>query len=180
MKFIGPLMWEHRLIEEMLKKVEEEVGNMEKKNRFNPLYIDQVVDFIRTYADRTHHGKEEDILFKALENKPLTPDQRRIMGELTAEHVYSRQTVSRLVEMKERYMDGNQGMLEKIARILLTLVSFYPEHIYKEDKTFFYPVMDYFSEQEQRQVLEAFWEFDRKMIHEKYRNILDSLSKYSI
>ena len=45
MKFIGPLMWEHRLIEEMLKKVEEEVGNMEKKNRFNPLYIDQVVDF---------------------------------------------------------------------------------------------------------------------------------------
>ncbi|HOO40018.1 MAG TPA: hypothetical protein PK425_05835 [Syntrophales bacterium] len=180
MKFIGPLMWEHRLIEEMLKKVEEEVGNMEKKNRFNPLYIDQVVDFIRTYADRTHHGKEEDILFKALENKPLTPDQRRIMGELTAEHVYSRQTVSRLVEMKERYMDGNQGMLEKIARILLTLVSFYPEHIYKEDKIFFYPVMDYFSEQEQRQVLEAFWEFDRKMIHEKYRNIVDSLSKYSI
>jgi len=70
-------------------------------------------------------------------------------------------------------------MLDEIVGILSDLADFYPKHIYKEDKTFFYPVMDCFSEQEQRQMLEDFWEFDRKMIHEKYRKVLDSLEKYS-
>ena len=32
----------------------------------DPVFIDTAVDFIRTYADRCHHGKEEDLLFKAL------------------------------------------------------------------------------------------------------------------
>ena len=35
----------------------------------DPVFIDTAVDFIHTYADRCHHGKEEDILFKALAAK---------------------------------------------------------------------------------------------------------------
>ena len=27
-------------------------------------FVDAVVDFIRVYADRTYHGREEDILFR--------------------------------------------------------------------------------------------------------------------
>jgi hemerythrin-like domain-containing protein len=175
MKPIGPLMWEHRLIEEMLKQVEEEVRNIRENKRLNPVYIDTVVDFIRIYADRTHHGKEEDILFKALENKPLTADHRRIMDELIAEHIYSRKTVGRLIEAKEQYVKGNQAMLDEVVAILLDLATFYPVHISKEDKNFFYPVMEYFTDEEQQNMLQAFWEFDRKMIHEKYKKVLDSL-----
>jgi len=37
----------------------------------------------------------------------------------------------------------------------------------QEDETFFYPAMDCFSEREQRQMPEAFREFDRKLIHDK-------------
>jgi len=180
MKPIGPLMWEHRLIEEMLKKVEEEIGNIRQKRRFNPVFIDTVVDFIRIYADRTHHGKEEDILFKALEGKPLSADHKLIMDELITEHVYSRQTVARLVAAKEQYVTGNETMLEEVVEILLKLASFYPEHIKKEDKAFFFPVMEYFTAEEQQEMLQAFWEFDRKMIHEKYRRVLDSLQHYSV
>ena len=180
MKPIGPLMWEHRLIEEMLKKVEEEVGNIREKKRLNPVYIDTVVDFIRIYADRTHHGKEEDLLFKALVNKPLTADLRRIMDELVAEHIYSRKAVGRLVEAKEQYVKGNQAMLDEVVAILLDLATFYPVHISKEDKNFFYPVMEYFTDAEQQDMLQAFWEFDRKMIHEKYKKVLDSLKNYTV
>jgi hypothetical protein len=35
--------------------------------------------------------------------------------------------------------------------------------------------MDYFSKQEQADMLQEFWEFDRKMIHEKYENIIERL-----
>ena len=44
----------------------------------------------------------------------------------------------------------------------------YPKHIVKEDKDFFFPVMDYFSTDEQRPCWSGS-EFGRKMIHEKYQ-----------
>jgi hemerythrin-like domain-containing protein len=45
-------------------------------------FVDAVVDFIRVYADRTYHGREEDILFRDLEKKNLSDDDRRVMNEL--------------------------------------------------------------------------------------------------
>jgi hemerythrin-like domain-containing protein len=60
----GPLMIEHRLIERMLKVVEGVVADIEATQKVDPVFIDTAVDFIRFYADRTHHGKEEDILFR--------------------------------------------------------------------------------------------------------------------
>jgi len=88
-------MWEHRLIERMLISVEAEI--LQINSRFNPIFIDTIVDFIRIYADRTHHGKEEDILFRDMKKKPLSGEHERIMNELVEEHVFARKTVGRLV-----------------------------------------------------------------------------------
>ena len=81
MKPRGPLMIEHRLIEKMLKIIEKEIGNIRKSNKVDPVFIDTAVDFIRIYADRTHHGKEEDILFKALEKKIMNSSENKMMNE---------------------------------------------------------------------------------------------------
>jgi len=77
MKPIGPLMWEHRLIEKMAGLFIREINRIKEENNVNTVFIDSAVDFFRTYADRTHHGKEEDILFRDLEKR----DCRRIMTE---------------------------------------------------------------------------------------------------
>jgi hemerythrin-like domain-containing protein len=45
------------------------VEDIKNENRVKLLFIDTAVDFIRTYADRCHHGKEEDILFRNLAKK---------------------------------------------------------------------------------------------------------------
>jgi hemerythrin-like domain-containing protein len=71
MKPIGPLMWEHRIIERMVPVLGEELNRMKKTGKADPRFIVSAVDFFRTYADRTHLGKEEDILFKVLESKML-------------------------------------------------------------------------------------------------------------
>ena len=55
---IGPLMIEHRLIEKMIALMDKEIAKMKKHGKANPIFIDTTVDFIRMYADRTHHGKE--------------------------------------------------------------------------------------------------------------------------
>jgi hemerythrin-like domain-containing protein len=180
MKPIGPLMWEHRLIEKMLVSMMRHIDQVEKTKKVNPLIIDMVVDFVRTYADRTHHGKEEEILFRDLAKKNLTPELKKIMQELLDEHVWGRKTTAALVAAKEKYLQGDEEKIPEIISIARELGNFYPKHIEKEDKHFFYPCQEYFSMDEQGKMLAEFWEFDRKMIHEKYNKVYDEYSKLSL
>jgi len=55
------------------------------------------------------------------------------------------------------------------------LVAFYPVHINKEDAHFFKPCLEYFSAAEKEQMLSDFDEFDRALIHQKYRTIVEDL-----
>lgn len=171
----APLMIEHRLIERMLELIRKEANRIRQSNEIDPVFIDNAVDFIRVYADRTHHGKEEDILFRDLAKKHMTQKEQSLMSELIQEHVLGRKTVSELVDAKKRYFSGDVSARETVVQKLEFLVSFYPKHIEKEDKIFFPAMMQYLSEQEQQRMLNEFWEFDRNMIHEKYRHLMEEL-----
>ena len=179
MKPIGPLMWEHRLIEKMLRFFPVEIEKINKQNKIDPVFIDTAVDFIRTYADRTHHGKEEDILFRDLAKKNISREHAKIVEELVAEHVYARKTAGRLVDAKDKYLKGDGSAVKDVIGCLMDLAEFYPKHIEKEDKHFFFPCMDYFTSEEQDAMLREFWEFDRNMIHEKYRKVVERFEKNS-
>ncbi len=172
---IGPLMIEHRLIEKMISLMEGEIEKMRRYNKANPLFIDIAVDFIRMYADKTHHGKEEDILFRDLQKKVLSPNHDKIMKELVEEHKWARTIVGKLVAAKDQYVKGDQDALILIIELMKKLVDFYPNHIKKEDKHFFIPVMSYFSEEEQAIMLQEFWDFDKTLIHLKYKNVVETL-----
>jgi hemerythrin-like domain-containing protein len=173
----GPLMIEHRLIERMLANVKNLLVQVGQTQKIDPLLVDKAVDFIRTYADRTHHGKEEDILFRDLNNKELSEIDRRIMNELIEEHVFGRKTTKALVEANTRYRNGDSSALGEIVSCLNTLVDFYPKHIEKEDKVFFPAARAYFSETEDQTMLAEFMDFDQKMIHEKYKSVVEELEK---
>ena len=168
-------MIEHRLIERMLAVIKGVIENIESKNKVNPVFVDIAVDFIRVYADRTHHGKEEAILFRELKNKPLSTEDRRVMNELIEEHVFGRQTTKALVDANTRYRNGDETALADISDKLQTLIEFYPKHIEKEDKVFFPSSRSYFTDEEDQAMLAEFWEFDRKMIHEKYKSMVEGL-----
>jgi len=170
-------MWEHRLIEKMLDAMMRHMDRAEADQNVHPLVIDVAVDFIRTYADRTHHGKEEEILFRDLARKDLPADLKRIMQELLDEHVWGRNTTAQIVAAKENYLSGKEEVLPEIIRLARELGDFYPRHIEKEDKHFFYPCQEYFSLPEQDKMLAEFWEFDRKMIHEKYNKVFDAYGR---
>ena len=70
---------------------------------------------------------------------------------------------------KKGYLLEKPGALDDLLDHLEKLVDFYPRHIDKEDKHFFIPCMAYFSEAEQAELLDRMYEFDRQLIHEKYR-----------
>ena len=98
-----------------------------------------------------------------------------VMKELIEEHVFGRQTTKALVEANTRYRNGDDTALAEIAAKLQTLTEFYPKHIEKEDKVFFPASRAYFTDEEDQAMLGEFWKFDRKMIHEKYKSVVEGL-----
>lgn len=163
-----PLISEHRLIERMIAIFAKALGRIEASNRVDPYFVDAAFDFICMYADRTHHGKEEEIYFKALENKKMAMEDRHLMDELIHEHSLGRKLTAALVEANGRYRRGDQTALPIIAQSLRTLVVFYPKHVEKEDQIFFPAARKYFTETEHGELLERYREFDSRLIHEKY------------
>ena len=174
---IGLLMIEHRLIEKMIKHLKERSQIFRKENEADIFFIDKAVDFIKIYADRCHHGKEEDILFRDLAKKELQREHKNIMDELVQEHSWARNVTKSLVSAKEKYGLGDKTALSDIVKLMIELAEFYPKHIEKEDKHFFIPCMNYFSKQEQEAMLNEFWEFDRRLVHEKYKEIVKEIEK---
>jgi hemerythrin-like domain-containing protein len=177
LKPIGPLMREHRLIERMVAVMDFQLNQSILGQKVDAAVLFTGVDFFWTYADRTHHGKEEEILFRALAKKTLTPDLSKILRELIQEHIAARQLVGQLAESATRYNRGDQSTLNEIQTTLKELVGFYPVHILKEDQHFFYPIQELFSRDEQDAMLAEFWEFDRRLIHEKYLKIVEENEK---
>jgi hemerythrin-like domain-containing protein len=170
-------MIEHRLIERAIKQMQKELDQATISKRFNVQFIDSWVDFVRIYADQTHHGKEEKILFKELESRPISLDLKRIMEGLIDDHVKARKMVSELIAARNRYAEGGAEAFEQLMTIGADLVVFYPPHIKKEDREFFIPVMDYFSKEEKEDMLRRFHEFDEKGIHEHYRSVVETMEK---
>lgn len=168
-------MIEHRLIERMLELARKEVCSITQWKRADVVFLDQAVDFIKTYADRTHHGKEEDILFRDLEKRPLSPGHRKMMQDLVNEHKFARGIVAEMVAARQRYMAGDAQAVEVIKVKLQALADFYPVHIAKEDKEFFPATERYYNSSELDAMLQEFREFDRKMIHDKYKAVVQQL-----
>jgi len=173
MKPIGLLMREHRLIERLIKLLEKELNNIKKTKKVNSDFIQTSVDFFRTYADRTHHGKEEDMLFRDLKNKKIPSNLKNTINKLEQDHQYARKIVTDLSNQNNNYIQGRTSSIKEITTNLEKLVILYPVHIEIEDKEFFYPSMDYFTEEEQQKMLQEFYDFDKKMIHKKYLQIVE-------
>lgn len=169
---VGPLMTEHRLIEKMIALMGKETQRIGQGFAPNTEFIRAAVDFIKTYADWLHHGKEEDILFRDLGKKQLSAEYKKIMEELIKEHAYGRENTRKLVDGLTKYLAGEKDLLNVIADNLDILVKFYPKHIEKEDKHFFLPVMNYFTAEEQAAMLAEFGKFDRQFIHVTYKKII--------
>lgn len=177
-KPIGILMREHRLIERILPPLQTELNKLSVKPEVDPVIITSAVKFFTQYTDLTHHGKEEKILFRELEKKELSPKALQTMNELKRQHDFAREAVNRLKKANNLFIEGEKNSINEIRDSLVNLIVFYPDHISKEDNTFFYPVMSYFTEEEQDKMVQEFWEYDRELIDVGYKKIVNEISMY--
>lgn len=126
---IKKLVDEHRLIKRWLALIPEVIKNLDIKSEKDRRLVLDGVDFIRSYADKYHHAKEEDILFKYFDPsldvlKVMAEDHQKGRG-------YARNTLAAL--------DNNDR--ETIVKNLTAYCELLTEHIKKEDEIL-YPWMD--------------------------------------
>jgi len=173
MEAIGILMNEHRLIERMINLMKLELESLKSANDADDSFILAVIDFLRNYADKNHHGKEEGILFRELDKKDLTLEHRKIMTLLIDEHKVARNMVWALESARQKHLQEIDHPIADIIESLDSLVKLYPKHIEKEDKQFFFPCMKYFTLKELKDMLKEFEDFDMAMNLTRYDYLVE-------
>lgn len=170
-KPIGILMIEHRLIERALNALEQKAAN--PGSPLPVLNFGELIDFFGTYADATHHGKEEDILFTVADEKPLSEDLVRVLAELREDHVQFRKYRRGLAAANQLMASGDASALAEFQKLAREFVPRLRAHIQKEDKLFF-PGFDQLEKPADREAMMArFRAFDAELAHTHYREVVE-------
>ena len=126
------LVAEHLLIKRMLALIEK-FAPLTEKGEFTDwqFYLDGA-DFIRQYADRFHHAKEEDILFEALVKNGM-PRANSPVAAMLMEHDQGRAYVKNFADAAREALAGASGREGTIAANALAYAALLRDHIAKED-----------------------------------------------
>jgi hemerythrin-like domain-containing protein len=96
MKPTEALKKEHQAIKLMLKILDKVCDKLEAKKAVNQEDLNSIVEFIRTFADKCHHGKEEQRLFPMMEKYGI-PREGGPIGVMIEEHKLGRNYIKNMV-----------------------------------------------------------------------------------
>ncbi|RME31657.1 MAG: hemerythrin [Candidatus Zixiibacteriota bacterium] len=171
---------EHRVIEVMLACVERITAQAREGGKLDKEAASQAVDFIRNYADKCHHAKEEDQLFPAMTAKGI-PSQGGPVAVMLAEHDQGRAFVRGMADNLEAAAEGDAQALEQFARNALGYVGLLRDHIYKEDNILYPMANNVFADEDQQRLLDIFDKVEKEHIgegvHERYVAMARQMAK---
>lgn len=138
---IKDLMDDHQIILRMLRALNGMCLRLGEGATVALADLDAALDFIKVFADYAHHGKEEDLLFPAMEEVGF-PRQGGPIAVMLMEHTQGRDYVKRLSEALERVRAGEAAALKDAARAASGYSSLLAAHIGKEDNILYPMAMD--------------------------------------
>ena len=117
MKAVQTLRDEHQNILRMLKVVKSlAIHTFNTKDVYYKGYYD-AIDFIRNYADKFHHGKEEDILFKKMSSELGEAIEKGPIYGMLAEHdlgrLFIKNMENALIEAEKGNNDAKVDIIAK-------------------------------------------------------------------
>lgn len=137
-------------------------------------YYGQVIYFLKTFADKCHHGKEENILFNELVAKGI-PNENGPIGVMLSEHVQGRGFIADMSHgVEERDIAVFNQAAERYAALLRN-------HIDKENNVLFVMADKVLDEDAQDQMYEKFQQHEEEVIghgiHEKLHGMIETWAK---
>lgn len=176
MKASEDLRKEHELILvalEVLEKIAEQINNNHTPDKKE---LQEIVNFLIVFADKCHHGKEEDYYFPTLEKVGI-PRENGPVGVMLYEHELGRNYIQ---QMRQSVSDGNEN-LEQFAQAAEGYTDLMKSHIYKENNILFMMGDNNFPEEIQKELLEKFNEHESNIIgegrHEEFHKLIEKLKE---
>jgi len=180
MKATDVLKEEHEAVLYVLSILEKICEMIDDGKTFEQNHIGQIIEFLKTFVDKCHHGKEEDLLFPELEKVGIKKDNGPI-GVMLFEHDAGRAYVKQLSESFEKYKNGqlnySVGMIEAARKYIALLI----QHIDKENNILYNMADKHFSEQTHEKLIAGFEKIETERIgigkHEEFHKMIDELGK---
>jgi hemerythrin-like domain-containing protein len=165
---------EHRVIERVIGVVEKLADG--RVDELAPWY--KALDFIRNFADRCHHSKEEKILFPALEAHGI-PGEDGPVGMMLMEHEEGRSYVRAMLAAVSLIEAGNEAAKDTLLATARTYCRLLRDHIQKEDEILFRMADEVIPGEDQKNLAEAFARYEAEEagvgVHDKYLRIAAEL-----
>jgi hemerythrin-like domain-containing protein len=162
----------------ILEKIGQQVA--ESKQISAPEHLDQLFDFFTTFVDRCHHGKEEELLFPALENVGISREGGPI-GVMLNEHQQGRNLVKKMKELKDQILNGDASGVESLNESIVAYTRLLNFHIDKENNVLFPMAVRNLPEVKLQELKEGFDKIETEKIgigkHEAFHKMLDELEE---
>ena len=166
---------EHRVIQKVVSCMAALQHDIEEGRAPDIEALRRVVEFMQLYGDGLHHGKEEKLLFPALEARGV-PVKGCPIGALLAEHVEGRRLIGELSAAIDACEQRDETQAGVIAQTLAELVRLYPAHIWKEDFLAF-PMSEKILGPEEKADLAVRYEAVNEAMGAKERERLEALAE---
>ena len=171
---------EHEGILAMLAVVEAAAQRLQNGKEIPADLMTNAVTFFRNFADRCHHGKEEDELFPVLEQRGI-PKEGGPIGTMLIEHDQGRAFVRAMGEAANRYAQGDASAVPALVQNTLGYVNLLRQHIWKENEILFPMADQVLSPTDQEQLSAAFERIETEHIglgeHERYHALIAECQK---
>lgn len=129
---IEVLMNEHRLIEQVMGALETYVDRLANGRAASRDVVAQFARFFQSFADKCHHGKEEDRLFVAL-NRCGFPREYGPVSVMLAEHTQGRVHVRALAGLGQGSGPLSAAETQQVMEHARAFILLLRDHIQKED-----------------------------------------------
>lgn len=173
---IQDLVTEHKAILIALSILErmKEKAEKDKKADFNE--ITELIEFLKEFADKCHHGKEEGLLFPALEKAGIRNEGGPI-GVMLAEHEKGR----KFIKAMQTGINAGPAGIRDFVGAASEYINLLRVHIMKENTVLFPQIEIKLTQQEQNELLENFENHEEKVIgqgrHEELHSMLEKFSR---
>ena len=126
------LKGEHDAILTVLSAMKKIASDILDRKHFDLFRIAQIIEFLKTYIDRAHHDKEEEVLFPALIecNVPWIADTIQLLMD---EHIIARGYMQTIERNLLYYIEGYTYTYENMALSMLNYVALEENHIKVEN-----------------------------------------------
>jgi len=179
MKATQQLKDEHEGVKIMLNILEQVCQELEAVGSLNKEHFDGILEFLRVFVDKCHHGKEEDLLFPALIAGGV-PKEGPI-AVMLHEHEMGRRYVKAMSEAYATYLVADKPTAKDIIQNGHGYISLLRDHIEKENNVLFMMADSRLSEKRQDELFEGFERIEEERIgvgkHEQFHGLLEKLSR---